>query len=184
MVPKSLRLPLLVRTPFGKQVIAQAEKRLLQARVLETKAIIKRLENDVFFAQQSLEHTLATDVFDVLLYANSAATNAQEQRQQGQEKKFTRLTGRSAEAEETPCVYNLSSHQLDPAERSLLNKGLNFNTGSVPDAKSMICAIELAVRKVDVDLRDEVRARAIGALSKLRKEKKKTALFHALIKQP
>ncbi|XP_077511008.1 uncharacterized protein LOC144121592 [Amblyomma americanum] len=111
------------------------------------------------------------DAFDVLLYANSVAANTQEQRQQNQETKFRLLLGRQTEETATSCVHNLSSYKLDHAELSLLNKGLNFNTGPVPDAKSMTCAVELAVRKIDASLRYQARSRAIGALSKLRKEK-------------
>ncbi|XP_077492345.1 uncharacterized protein LOC144103522 [Amblyomma americanum] len=111
------------------------------------------------------------DAFDVLLYANSVAANTQEQRQQNQETKFRLLLGRQTEETATSCVHNLSSYELDHAELSLLNKGLNFNTGPVPDAKSMTCAVEIAVRKIDASLRDQARSRAIGALSKLRKEK-------------
>lgn len=182
MVPKSIRLPILVPTAFGKEVIARAEKRLLQARILETKSTIKRLENEFFYALQSLESTLATDVFDVLLYANSAAANTQEQRQRSQEAKYRLLIDRRKGETATSSVHNQSSYKLDPAELSLLNKGLNFNTGSIPDVKSMTSAVELGIRKIDACLRDQARSQPSERFQSY--GKKKTAHSHALSKKP
>ncbi|XP_072144504.1 4-pyridoxate dehydrogenase-like [Dermacentor andersoni] len=52
---------------------------LLQARILETKATIKRLANDIF-AQRRLENQLPIEFHSVLLHANSTAAATREKR--------------------------------------------------------------------------------------------------------
>ncbi|XP_077518586.1 uncharacterized protein LOC144128777 [Amblyomma americanum] len=173
-IKPSLRLPILVRTPTGRQTIAQAEKRLLQARILETKCTIKRLENDIYCAQQFLEKLIPADFFDVLLHANSEGAKNQELKHLVQNAKFKQLLASPPEGGVTASICKLSSHTLDPHERSLLLRGLNFNTGAPPNAVNMTCAVEEAIRKVAPSLQSEARSRAIGALSKLAKSKTRT----------
>ncbi|XP_077494448.1 uncharacterized protein LOC144105159 [Amblyomma americanum] len=66
-------------------------------------------------------------------------------------------------------VKNLSSYSLKPAEAKLLSRGLNFNQGKVPNPRKVACAVEGAVRLLDRDVQDEVRTKAIGVLSRMKK---------------
>ncbi|XP_077497982.1 uncharacterized protein LOC144108679 [Amblyomma americanum] len=121
-----------------------------------------------------LEKLIPADFFDVLLHANSEGAKNQELKHMAQNAKFKQLLASPPEAGVTASICNLSSHTLDPHERSLLLRGLNFNTGAPPNAVNMTCAVEEAIRKVAPSLQSEARSRAIGALSKLARSKTRT----------
>ncbi|XP_049267759.1 uncharacterized protein LOC119378700 [Rhipicephalus sanguineus] len=152
----------------GYKVVSRCEKLLLQARILETKATIKRLENEVFFSQRTLERVAPTEFHEIVLHSNGTAAATRHEREKCQEKKFVSLLDKYQPPDNQAGVCNLSSHHLDAAELHLLSRGLNFNTGTTPSMRKMVCSVEEAVRQVEPALQSEARTRAIGALSKLR----------------
>ncbi|KAH6935629.1 hypothetical protein HPB50_007092 [Hyalomma asiaticum] len=66
-------------------------------------------------------------------------------------------------------VRNMSSYALTAAECQVLSRGLNFNQGKQPDTRKVMCAVENATGLLEEDERDEVRTKAVGILSRIRK---------------
>ncbi|KAH8034652.1 hypothetical protein HPB51_000132 [Rhipicephalus microplus] len=77
LIPRSLRLKRLVHTPEGNNVVAQAERWLVKARVHECHSIIKK-EVDLYFLRRQLEYRMP-DIFKSLdtFARNVAATTDQ-----------------------------------------------------------------------------------------------------------
>lgn len=91
LVPRSLRLKRLVHTEEGHKIVAQAEKRLVSARIHDCQATLRRKELDLFFARRQLEHRIP-DVFPALqAFATSIASTALDKRQTSQKEKISRL---------------------------------------------------------------------------------------------
>ncbi|XP_077539037.1 uncharacterized protein LOC144151751 [Haemaphysalis longicornis] len=68
-----------VSTPFGHSVVVNAERLLLQARILDCKAKIRALENNVFFARRRLEHRCPIEFARIQLHSKQK-TELQRQR--------------------------------------------------------------------------------------------------------
>lgn len=70
----------------------------------------------------------------------------------------------------------MSSFKLTTTEEKVLGRGLNFNQGKQPDTRKVVCAVEGAIGLVEKDMQDEIRTRAIGILSRIRKSGAQQAL--------
>ncbi|XP_037502643.1 uncharacterized protein LOC119377114 [Rhipicephalus sanguineus] len=70
----------------------------------------------------------------------------------------------------------MSSYELTAAECQVLSRGLNFNQGKQPDTRKVVCAVENAIGLVEENERDEVRTRAVGILSRIRKSSSQQVL--------
>ncbi|XP_037529279.1 uncharacterized protein LOC119406616 [Rhipicephalus sanguineus] len=69
-------------------------------------------------------------------------------------------------------VVNLSSRQLSPTEHTVLAKGHNFNVNTAhPSLPRIIAATEEGIRRLDNGIRENVRLKAIGVLSKIGKRR-------------
>ncbi|XP_037514993.1 uncharacterized protein LOC119391383 [Rhipicephalus sanguineus] len=141
VVPRSLQLKRLVHTAEGNKIIAKAEQRLLNARIHECHSVFKK-ELDLFFLRRQLRYRLP-NVFPSLeeFARNVAATTARKQ-------------------------------QLSPTEHSVLAKRYNFNvTTAHPSLPRIIAATEEGIRRLDNGIRENVRLKAIGVLSKIGKRR-------------
>ncbi|XP_075723747.1 uncharacterized protein LOC142765826 [Rhipicephalus microplus] len=174
VIPRSLQLKRLVHTAEGNKIIAQAERRLLNARIHECHSVIKKKELDLFFLRRQLQHRLP-DTFPSLeeFARNVAATTAQKQ-QATHKSKLATLHGEKHHysPDNENFVVNLSSKQLSPTEHSVLAKGHNFNTTTTrPSLPKIIAATEEGIRRLDSGIRENVRLKAIGVLSKIGKRR-------------
>lgn len=174
LIPRSLHLNRPVPSSFGFSVVAKAERLLLQARINNCRDDIRKLENEAFFARRHLEFHCPDHFVSIQLYANHQAKLRSLEAEDAHEVKLARLSGstklRRPEGS-TVTVHNLSTYRLDPAESSVLELGLNFNTGPASDVRRVICAAENAVNQVHQSHRDEARTRVVGVLSRLRQRK-------------
>ncbi|XP_037504390.1 uncharacterized protein LOC119379226 [Rhipicephalus sanguineus] len=174
VVPRSLQLKRLVHTAEGHKIIAKAEQRLLNARIHECHSVIKKKELDLFFLRRQLQHRLP-DVFPSLeeFARNVVATTARKQ-QAAHKSKLTTLQGEKPHRrhDNDNFVVNLSSRQLSPTEHSVLAKGHNFNVNTAhPSLPRIIAATEEGIRRLDNGIRENVRLKAIGVLSKIGKRR-------------
>ncbi|XP_075732574.1 uncharacterized protein LOC142775115 [Rhipicephalus microplus] len=174
VIPRSLQLKRLVHTAEGNKIIAQAERRLLNARIHECHSVIKKKELDLFFLRRQLQHRLP-DIFPSLeeFARNVAATTAQKQ-QATHKSKLATLQGEKHHysPDNENFVVNLSSKQLSPTEHSVLAKEHNFNTTTTrPSLPKIIAATEEGIRRLDSGIRENVRLKAIGVLSKIGKRR-------------
>ncbi|XP_037503369.1 probable ATP-dependent RNA helicase kurz [Rhipicephalus sanguineus] len=170
VVPRSLQLKRLLHTAEGHKIIAKAEQRLLNARIHECHSVIKKKELDLFFLRRQLQHRLP-DVFPSLeeFARNVAATTARKQ-QAAHKSKLTTLQGEKPHRghDNDNFVVNLSSRQLSPTEHIVLAKGHNFNVNTAhPSLPRIIAATEEGIRRLDNGIRENVRLKAIGVLSKI-----------------
>ncbi|XP_075722151.1 uncharacterized protein LOC142765294 [Rhipicephalus microplus] len=174
VIPRSLQLKRLVHTAEGNKIIAQPERRLLNARIHECHSVIKKKELDLFFLRRQLQHRLP-DIFPSLeeFARNVAATTAQKQ-QSTHNSKLATLQGEKHHysPDNENFVVNLSSKQLSSTEHSVLAKGHNFNTTTTrPSLPKIIAATEEGIRRLDSGIRENVRLKAIGVLSKIGKRR-------------
>ncbi|XP_037505083.1 uncharacterized protein LOC119381202 [Rhipicephalus sanguineus] len=163
-----------VPSSFGFSVVAKAERLLLQARINNCRDDIRKLENEAFFARRHLEFHCPDHFVSIQLYANHQAKLRSLEAEDAHEVKLARLSGSTKPRRpegSTVTVHNLSTYRLDPAESSVLELGLNFNTGPASDVRRVICAAENAVNQVHQSHRDEARTRVVGVLSRLRQRK-------------
>ncbi|XP_075741705.1 uncharacterized protein LOC142791990 [Rhipicephalus microplus] len=174
VIPRSLQLKRLVHTAEGNKIIAQAERRQVNARIHECHSVIKKMELDLFFLRRELQHRLP-DIFPSLeeFARNVAATTAQKQ-QATHKSKLVTLQGEKHHysPDNENFVVNLSSKQLSLTEHSVLAKGHNFNTTTTrPSLPKIIAATEEGIRRLDSGIRENVRLKAIGVLSKIGKRR-------------
>ncbi|KAH8029554.1 hypothetical protein HPB51_001279 [Rhipicephalus microplus] len=174
---KSARLPATpiqlkhpVKSAFGHQVISKAERQLLQARIEDCKQTVKRLETDIFFTTRQLEFIMPELLPEIHLVANQASRRRTEKQETSQERKLSALLEKGRKTRGPMFeVRNLSSYELTPAECKVLSRGLNFNQAKQPDTRKVVCAVENAIGLLGEGERDEVRTRAVGILSRIRK---------------
>uniref|UniRef100_A0A131XB29 Putative reverse transcriptase n=1 Tax=Hyalomma excavatum TaxID=257692 RepID=A0A131XB29_9ACAR len=168
LVPRSLRIKPLVHTSEGHRVLAQAERRLVIARVHECRATVRKLDLDLFFLRRQLEHRLGGLFPAVNSFACSVASCAAEKQRVSQSRKLSALLRQKQppNSEASKCVFNLSSKKLSPPETSVLAKGHSFNvSGSRPPLVKIAAAVEDGVRRLDSKVRESVRLKAIGILA-------------------
>ncbi|XP_037529333.1 uncharacterized protein LOC119406675 [Rhipicephalus sanguineus] len=170
VIPRSVRLKRLAHTPEGNNVVAQAERRLVKARVHECHNIIRKKELDLYFLRRQLEYQMP-DVFGSLdTFARNVAATTDQIKQTALKSKLAALKNSKEprnDSRTTKSVVNLSSRQLSEHEASVLSKGHNFNTTTPPPLPQIIAAVEYGIQHIDSDSRDNVRLKAIGILSKL-----------------
>ncbi|XP_077528258.1 uncharacterized protein LOC144139901 [Haemaphysalis longicornis] len=169
VVPRSLQLKRLVHTPEGNNIIAQAERRLVRARVHECQATLRRKELDLFFLRRQLEHRIPGKFDSLDSFAKSIASSASEKHQASQESKLSALKKKEATpADRASFVVNLSSRQLSPSETEVLAKGHGFNVATTrPPLEKMVTAIESGVMRLEAGVREEVRLKVIGVLGSI-----------------
>lgn len=146
---------------------------LLQARIMDCRDAIRKLENEAFFVRRRLENHCPDHFASIQLHANFQANVHARRSQSVHSVKLGRLSKKAKpyRPQNKTTVYNLSTHKVDSAEASVLELGLNFNVAPAPDVRKVVCAVECAVNQVDPSRRDEARTRAIGVLSGLHRRK-------------
>ncbi|KAH8010030.1 hypothetical protein HPB51_024380 [Rhipicephalus microplus] len=107
---------------------------------------------------------------EIHLVANQASRRRTEKQEKSQERKLSALLEKGRKTRGPMFeVRNLSSYELTPAECKVLSRGLNFNQAKQPDTRKVVCAVENAIGLLGESERDEVRTRAVGILSRIRK---------------
>uniref|UniRef100_A0A147BMT3 Putative reverse transcriptase n=1 Tax=Ixodes ricinus TaxID=34613 RepID=A0A147BMT3_IXORI len=171
VIPQSLRLKRLVHTQEGHRIVAQAEHRLLNARIHECHTTIKKKELDLFFLRRKLEHQIPDVLPPLQLFAGNVAATAENKQRSSQQRKLSILSKSSTTnkgSDTTAFVMNLSSRRLSDCETDVLAKGHNFNmTSGRPPLPKMVAAVEDGISHLDTDVREGVRLKAIGILSRL-----------------
>ncbi|KAM7314034.1 uncharacterized protein ISCGN_003819 [Ixodes scapularis] len=121
----------------------------------------------------SREELREAPLFDGLCqksFASSIASATRGKRQASQEEKLSKLRKKDPErggADTASFVTNLSSRQLSPCEIKVLAKGHGFNmTTTRPPLPKMVAAMEDGIARLDPSVREGVRLKAIGILSK------------------
>ncbi|XP_077513050.1 uncharacterized protein LOC144124283 [Amblyomma americanum] len=171
LIPQSLRLNRPVSTSFGYSIVAKAERFLLQARILDCKQTIRKLENKAFFARCRLECQYSAVFLSVQLHANFQAKLSAARAEQSHEDELYRLTHQDRPAHSNvtlSTVHSLYSHKPDPALMSVLSLGLNFKWHRPQTKENILYAVENAISKVEPSRREEARTRTLGALLRLR----------------
>ncbi|XP_064479104.1 uncharacterized protein LOC135392319 [Ornithodoros turicata] len=174
LIPRSLRIKRLVHTAEGQNILAQAERRLLIARIHECRSTLRRKDLDLFFIRRQLEHRIP-DLFQSLdSFARTCASTVAEKQRIAQERKLTSLTKADRtqpSADVAGFVKNITSRQLSPLETSVLAKGHGFNlTTARPPLAKMVAAVEDGIRHLDSSIQEQVRLKAIGIMSKIQKQ--------------
>ncbi|XP_075741449.1 uncharacterized protein LOC142790716 [Rhipicephalus microplus] len=169
LIPKSLQVKPPVKSAFGHQVISKAERQLLQARIEDCKQTVKRLETDIFFTTRQLEFIMPELLPEIHLVANQASRRRTEKQETSQERKLSALLEKGRKTRGLMFEVRNLSYELTPAECKVLSRGLNFNQAKQPDTRKVVCAVENAIGLLGESERDEVRTRAVGILSRIRK---------------
>ncbi|XP_064469874.1 uncharacterized protein LOC135384606 [Ornithodoros turicata] len=174
LIPRSLRIRRLVHTAEGQNILAQAERRLVIARIHECRSTLRRKDLDLFFIRRQLEHRIP-DLFHSLdLFARTCASTVAKKQRISQDRKLTSLTKADRtqpSADVARFVKNISSRQLSPNETSVLAKGHGFNlTTARPPLAKMVAAVEDGIRHLDSSIQEQVRLKAIGIMSKIQKQ--------------
>ena len=160
----------------GRRVAQRAGFQFLAARVQHCYGKLKNLETDLFFQKRQLDHALGPQRFAAL---EKPVTDSQKrtttQTKERQKRKFDNLMARhppNQSSQDSRCVVNLSSKQLEDSHVSALSKGLNFapTPGCVPTAH-FITSVEAAIHRSGVDENVAAKARkqhmnVIGAVSR------------------
>ncbi|KAH9379082.1 hypothetical protein HPB48_002304 [Haemaphysalis longicornis] len=128
VVPESLRLKRPVSTPEGLNIITKAEHRLVNARLHECNAAIRKKELDLFFAKRQLEHRIPGLMASVDEFADSVAASTADKHRITQDKKLSCLSIRPSPqiAQDQGFVTNLSSRTLTQEQTSVLAKGHSY----------------------------------------------------------
>ncbi|XP_064463281.1 uncharacterized protein LOC135374214 [Ornithodoros turicata] len=174
LIPRSLRIKRLVHTAEGQNILAQAERRLVIARIHECRSTLRRKDLDLFFIRRQLEHRIP-DLFHSLdSFARTCASTVAKKQRISQDRKLTSLTKADRtqpSADVAGFVKNISSGQLSPVETSVLAKGHGFNlTTARPPLAKMVAAVEDGIRHLDSSIQEQVRLKPIGIMSKIQKQ--------------
>ncbi|KAG0414437.1 hypothetical protein HPB47_008381 [Ixodes persulcatus] len=158
VIPQSLRLKRLVHTQEGNKILAQAEHRLVSARIHECHSILRRKELELYFTRRQLEHRIPSVLPSLQSFASSIASATREKRQAYQEEKLSKLRKKDPErggADTASFVMNLSSRPLSPCEIKDLAKGHGFNmTTTRPPLPKMVAAVEDGIARLDPSVRE------------------------------
>ncbi|KAG0429089.1 hypothetical protein HPB47_023977 [Ixodes persulcatus] len=158
VIPQNLRLKRLVHTQEGNKILAQAEDRLVSARIHECHSIIRRKELDLYFTRRQLEHRIPSVLPSLQSFASSISSATREKRQASQEEKLSMLRKKDPDrrgADTASFVTNLSSRQLSPCEIKVLAKSPGFNmTMTRPPLPKMVAAVEDGIARLDPSVRE------------------------------
>ena len=144
LLPRCLRVKLLVRTAEGYKIAGSASPKFLAARIQDCYYKTRQLEHDLFFQKRQLEFALQPEHFQVLeqfrLSQSQFETDTARDRQKC---KFDALLDKRSKSHPTPSdqwVVNLSTKVLTQPQTSVLAKGLNF---ALPPPPKQILTAEI-----------------------------------------
>ena len=173
LVPPSLRVKALVKTPEGYRIADQASFRFLCARVGENVRNIKTLKNDISFKEQQLKRVLGQELFNELhVYVVIKRSRVIAECKTRMCAKFERLQCRRvrglSDRKSTAVdrwVVNLSSQTLSSPQTSILSRGLNFALAprKVP-IPHIVAAVEKGLKSIPSESAQGVRHTVVGIL--------------------
>ncbi|KAH7976977.1 hypothetical protein HPB52_022787 [Rhipicephalus sanguineus] len=96
VVPQSLRLKRPVSTPEGMEIVMRAEQRLVNARLHEINASLRKKELDLFFAKRKLQHRIPGLMPPIDAFADSVAASSADRHRTAQDRKLSHLLDRGS----------------------------------------------------------------------------------------
>ncbi|KAH8019349.1 hypothetical protein HPB51_019216 [Rhipicephalus microplus] len=135
------------KVSLGLEVVTRAEQRLINARLHEINASLRKKELDLFFAKHQLEHRIPELMSEVKAFAGSVAASTTKKHRTTQDRKLSYLFHRSStqSIQNSRFVTNLSSRPLTERETSVLAKGHVYNMSRTPRLPKLVAAVEKAV---------------------------------------
>jgi hypothetical protein len=138
------------------------EKSIVRGEIRKNRYTLDLLSKTALKLHLKLAHDLDPDVWrKVDALAALKADNANRMARSRQESKLKKLLSQKENASngmDAKKVVNISSHELNHSELSVLNKGLNFaiSPSSIP-FDNLICCIEDSIKTLADEDKDQVR---------------------------
>ena len=184
VLPSSLRVKSPVDTVRGREIAERASRQFLSERLRIANYKHKQLEDEAKWRKLGLRHAIdETDFEKVDKISQDHAEKTFLQTREKQREKFVRMSGNqghagrqsasgkredcSATSEKTSWVLNFSKHELTEAEKSTLERGLNFShcPSKIP-RENIIAGVESALIKCkDKQKAERVRATVASVLN-------------------
>ena len=184
VLPSSLRVKSPVDTVRGREIAERASRQFLSERLRIANYKRKQLEDEAKWRQLGLRRAIdETDFEKVDKISQDHAEKTFLQTREKQREKFVRMSGNqghagrqsasgkredcSATSEKKSWVLNFSKHELTEAEKSTLERGLNFShcPSKIP-RENIIAGVESALIKCkDKQKAERVRATVASVLN-------------------
>lgn len=172
VIPSSLKIKPPVKTREGYRIAARASRSFLLARVRETYRRRCELDTSIHAFQTRLETELCTEDYQKVMklsYGSAEKTHAKAK--QTQIKKLEKLINHQAKQ---TClrpqgldrwVVNLTDRSLTPAQKEVLELGLNFAPAPTKlPLVDTVAAVEEGARRLKDEDADDLRGRVCGIL--------------------
>ena len=160
IVPKCFHLKSPVRGQLANNILRKAERRLLNVAVAQCQFTIRKLkeEKDQFWNKLVCEIDNEETVAAISKHLETIHEREFVTTKERQQRKFQQIKAAKRETADTEDNYidkkrwviNISSHNINDAETSLLSKGLNFAmTPAKLPVEEYITATELACQQIE-----------------------------------